>query len=64
MELLLEVKAYLLDLDEEYRGTENLEDTTYEVWSFLYEYEIMQCRNEVNQSLVQRITKIYSHIWV
>ena len=31
MELLLEVKAYLLDLDEEYRGTENLEDTTYEV---------------------------------
>jgi hypothetical protein len=26
------VKAYLLDLDEEYRGTENLDDTTYEVW--------------------------------
>jgi hypothetical protein len=31
MELLLEVKAYLLDLDEEYKGTENLADTTYEV---------------------------------
>lgn len=31
MELLIEVKSYLLDLDEEYRGTENLEDTTFEV---------------------------------
>jgi hypothetical protein len=31
MELLLEVKAYLLDIDEEYTGTENLADMTYEV---------------------------------
>ena len=31
MELLFEVKAYLLDLDEEYKGTEDLADTTYEV---------------------------------
>ena len=46
MELLLEVKAYVLDLDEEYRGTENLEDTTYEVRHPLDKDEIMRCRNE------------------
>ncbi|XP_028399716.1 prolyl 3-hydroxylase 2-like [Dendronephthya gigantea] len=30
MELLLEIKSYLLDLDEEYKGSEYLADTTYE----------------------------------
>ena len=31
MELLENAKSYLIDLDEEYRGSEDLEDTTYKV---------------------------------
>ena len=36
MELLLEIKSHLLDLDEEYKGTEYLADTTYEVNNIKY----------------------------
>lgn len=33
MELLRNVKSYLLELDEEYKGDEDLEDETFEVIS-------------------------------